>query len=269
MGWSPEEQDWVRSLTVSINRVIRNTASRTRVIFAPVDQEFDGHEICGPEGTWFVEPNVVWGSFNFNGMFHPDRVGHSLGYRKALESVIPTVRAKNTAFEGRLERGELLAEIDRLRGFIKTMDEQNPTVGELGLRRESASCSNGAIPAGSDVVLYGGGYSEESEIAISLRTDSLRHRVLTRVDDEGRFEIPVTLEEAVPLATIEVEGTGQNGQHRLLLAWLSIGPSEVEDTDDDGIPDVCDICPGMSDVLCRSRYRHGGERVEPASRTRR
>lgn len=76
LGFSRNEQQFVRSGATALNALIRNRAAANGVEFVQVDRLFAGHEPCGSEGEWMNGPSYSISTGKANDQsFHPNSCG--------------------------------------------------------------------------------------------------------------------------------------------------------------------------------------------------
>lgn len=85
LGFSTTEQNYLRQATSEANQLIAARVEASEVAtFVPVDEIFDGHEVCGHAGEWVNAPTLTR-QFKVNDQaFHPNEVGHEHGYAEAI-----------------------------------------------------------------------------------------------------------------------------------------------------------------------------------------
>jgi len=111
-GWSDAEQQFLRQAVIDANQVIATEVVKSGVAtFAPVDDLFAGHEICGNRGEWINAPTLatqktlgklvtdIKNAFTGTGpiaspvdpnsqSFHPNANGQRLGYAVAANRAL-------------------------------------------------------------------------------------------------------------------------------------------------------------------------------------
>lgn len=90
LRWSHAEQNYFRQATSEVNQLIAARVEASGVAtFVPVDGRFAGHEICGNSFEWINAPTpaVSWRPINSQS-FHPNELGHELGYAEAVNDVL-------------------------------------------------------------------------------------------------------------------------------------------------------------------------------------
>jgi hypothetical protein len=258
-AWSPAEQTWLNSLVPLLNAVIRQAAQNTGVRFISVAESFSGHEICGPDGAWFVPPPhllqecawSLWNKWFGNGVppefFHPTSTGHLRGYRRSLESDLAAVPAgSSSASLAPPPTPEELAIFGRR---VQAAEAELPTLDDLPVAVVAPACGEVAVP-GQTVSISGAGFAAGANITIYFKAPGPPQALKTlTADGAGQFGTTVTLPADTPprlLATLEAAGTGANAQPRTLIGFVTIGPGLAVDSDGDGISDACDSCPTVS-----------------------
>jgi N-acetylneuraminic acid mutarotase len=253
VGFSPANQVWLNSLVPMVNDAIQLAAQSAGFRFISVSNAFAGHEICGPNGSWFTPPpatdlaECVWSAID-QGVaehFHPSRIGHMQGYRKALAADIAAVPiGQGISSQLAPPTAERLAALNRR---VQAEAMQLPSLDDLSIAIVAPACGGITVP-GRTVSLSGDGFAANAAITIYL--DGPTPQVLTTLtaDGAGQFTTTATLPAGVSpqvLATLEAAGAGANSQPRVLFGFVMIGPSLAVDSDGDGIPDACDNCPNV------------------------
>lgn len=249
-SWTPAEQNWIRDLAPELNAMIRRSARRAGGEYARVDMEglFPGHEVCGPMGSWFVPPRLRR-TLNKSEFFHPDRDGHLRGYRRALESFLVAHGLGVAEARGRT-RTPTSAELQELAARVARLESAVPTVGDLGIEIISPPCQDEVAVPGQQLRLTGDGFSPGAAVQIYLEEDSSHLLATASADGIGDIDELVALPAALPatpLVRLEAAGTGANGHPRLVLAHVGVAEPLTVDSDTDGIPDACDLCPDVAD----------------------
>lgn len=244
-AWSAAEQTWMNSMSLLLNAVIKEATENAggRFIRVDLDGLYPGHEICGPLGSWFVPPPANMSTSAPPELFHPTPDGHLAGYRRALEADLIAASLGIPLARVGVPRANLLANAS---GVAPTT--AIPTLGTLRLRVVASPCGQVAT-AGQVLSISGDGFAPLAQVSIVLQTAATFALATLAADVSGAFSTTVGVPAGVdpnPLAQLQARGTGVNGQPRLLLAHIAIGPELAVDQDLDGVPDACDNCPAAA-----------------------
>ncbi len=109
---TPDDQTFFNSAAERLNRKLKEAAAAAGVNFVPVHANyFEGHEVCGPQTSylnglsfasnrgcaWQVRGRCLWQSEPAIGSFHPNALGHKLGYKAAIEDFVNNATQRTTA----------------------------------------------------------------------------------------------------------------------------------------------------------------------------
>lgn len=252
--WSPAEQTWLNSLVPLLNTAIEQAALDAHVNFVKVAETFAGHEICGPQGSWFVPPYsgnrllcvAKYWVRGARALFHPTVTGHVQGYRKALAANIAAVPVGSGL--SRLAPPPTAEELEDLKRRVQAADAELPTLDNLPIAIVAPACDGIAVP-GQMVSISGDGFAAGATITVYLNAPGPQVLRTLNADGTGRFATTVPLPADVapqPFAQLEAAGTGANAQPRVLMGFVVVGPSLAVDSEGDGTPDACDTCPTVS-----------------------
>ncbi len=255
-GWSSASQTWIRTLVPMLNIAIKQAADFAGVSFIDVAQTFSGHEICGPQGSWFVPPpsgaeeciNAKISDRFRQQLFHPTVTGHILGYRKALAADIASVPIGSGL--SRLTPLPTAAQLSALKRQVQATESALPTLDDLAVAPIASICGGvgGVAVPGQTISLSGDGFTAGSTVTIYLDAPGPQVLKTLSADGAGHFGTMVTLPAGVLpqfLVPLRAAGIGSNSQPRVLIGFLTIGPDLSVDSDGDGIPDACDNCPAV------------------------
>lgn len=250
--WSPQEQTWLNSLVPVLNHAIAMAAANLGARFISVEDAFSGHEICGPQGSWFVPPPTelclpylwsLWTSGVSPEYFHPTPTGHREGYRRALEADLQAVPVGSASA---LRPPGLSGQSSSARKRqAQAAWASSPTLGELHVKVIAPACGE-LVTGGQEVAVSGVGFAPGAAVSLILDAPDPQVLKLVSADTAGRFGTTVTVPIGVSptvMASLQAAGTGANLQPRALIAHFTIGPGLGVDQDGDGIPDACDNCP--------------------------
>lgn len=129
-----------------------------------------------------------------------------------------------------------------------------PSLGELNVESVSPSVCRGSlifIP-GQDVHIKGRGFSSNENISINLQTKSGSKINITSVssDSNGHLDAVVKIPEDCPpfIYLLQALGKNREGAGHLIFEMIYVVSDKQlkQDTDGDGIPDVCDNCPTVN-----------------------
>jgi N-acetylneuraminic acid mutarotase len=256
-GWSSASQTWIRTLVPMLNNAIKEAALNSGVDFIDVDPIFSGHEICGPQGSWFVPPpsgiddcsTALWSDQFIQQLFHPTVTGHMLGYRKALSDNIAAVPIGSGL--SRVTPLPTVEQLSALKSRVQTTESTLPTLDNLAIAPIASACGGvgGVAVPGQTISISGDGFAAGGTITIYLGAPGGQVLKTLSADDMGQFGTMVPLPPDAPpqfLVPLKAAGTGANAQPRVLIGFVTIGSALSVDSDGDGIPDTCDNCPMVS-----------------------
>ena len=106
------------------------------------------------------------------------------------------------------------------------------------------------LTPGGQVIASGEGFMANSEVQLVLLSDADYVLGTTAASADGEISIELILPPSLlpnPIVRVEARGQGPDGAQRLLYAFTGVAPGLVVDSDTDGIPDACDLCPDDSD----------------------
>ena len=243
------ERRFLRQVTTDLNRAIGGEAAAQGVHFVPVEDYFATHELCAPT-------RQDWLGFNA----HPNEEGQKQ-YANVLNSFIAGLIA-NEERSGKplLPNGlpanpspTLASTIVGEGGGGTTEEPPLPSLGELVVSTVQPSCdSRGAYVPGQIVRITGNGFAPGESVLVQLiASDGAYAQDLAMVpaDQGGTIDQLVQIPAGAPTggqALLEALGLRTDGGVLLLLELIRPAPSATDDSDGDGIPDICDNCPAVS-----------------------
>lgn len=135
---------------------------------------------------------------------------------------------------------------------LATRGPSLPSIGDLIVEPDQPPpCDTGTFVQGQDIVLSGAEFAENAEVLLRLVTNDANYDLGTvNASATGDLSTVVAIPaDAVgPLGTFKAQGPDPDGGILLLLETVQLAESFVLDGDGDGIPDVCDNCPGTFDA---------------------
>jgi hypothetical protein len=241
-AWEVEEQQWINELAVLLNGALKDISCASEVAFVPVSHKFEGHEICQPD-TWFVEPGY-WNLLSKE-IFHPNSKGQLFGYRTALEE-----RLQENDYPG-LSDCPSQEQVKTHSSLLVDEGVDLPTIDTLEVSFLDEVCPTGIISPGQSIEVVGNDYASGATVTLYLSVNGQASEIgATTADDSGKFilqfVVPIDSEQSY-LAVLDAVGEGENGAPRVSTNGLTIGFSSDMDSDEDGVPDNCDVCAGISD----------------------
>jgi hypothetical protein len=255
-------------LTEKLNLAIKCASFKEGVHFVPTAEKFAGRGACSFGEHWIhglrLDPQES---------FHPNARGQ-LAYAAAVREYIDqkTWPLHNGP---RLTPSELVAQYPECEHFVTktaTTDEPRPKLGELLVSTPATSqCAvqSGYAP-GQDIELGGSGFAPGASVDLRLTVAEADYqRVFDSVGAEssGRLGTSTTLPASAPtfgLAVLEAAGAGEHGAPLTLTAAFQMGDSLIDDSDGDGTPDLCDLCPADPDPQQRDSDGDGlGDACDP------
>jgi hypothetical protein len=262
-SFSYDDLLFLREIGVDLNDTIRAAANESGVHFVPgVPAKFAGHEICGIFDDWIFPPPypaTVWPLFTRNTrwlpeMFHPMEAGQA-AYADVLNNYLEQISSSGWApgffLNGLPRNPEPILPIQTL-----LMVSSAPTFGDLIVEPASPPLcnTNQTYIPGQTLHIMGNGFAADETITIRLRSsDGAFVSVLSNpvVDSTGQLNTTIIVPLATPApgnALLEAIGAGPDNEGHKLVQMVRIGASFSDDTDLDGIPDICDNCPQTSNV---------------------
>ncbi|HVR96076.1 MAG TPA: hypothetical protein VMW27_05645 [Thermoanaerobaculia bacterium] len=254
-SFSPDEQTFLNSMTTKLNDAIQQATLDAGVGFISVTGTFAGHEICSQSPLINAPPSGgvncsyltrIETRSHLSELFHPSRIGHRQGYRQALSHDIEAVPiGSGPSRTTPAPSCEELAALDRR---IQAAESALPTLDDLPFTLTTPACGEVAV-AGDLISIFGDGFAAGTTITVYLEAAAPQALGTFTADGSGQFSgvvtVPAGAASQLPTA-LEAAGLGANGQPRVLIGFLAIGPDLSVDTDVDGIPDTCDNCPAAS-----------------------
>jgi lysophospholipase L1-like esterase len=225
---SAEEQPFLREMNVRLNRAIAEAAAATGLHFVPVEQRFEGHEICGAQEPWIN--GLV--PLNPKASFHPT----ARGQREYAEAASAYLESKRTGWA---------------LGYLRSGLPRNPNPGaaaaatavplpefarsEVVLANAPADCGSPGqrvVPGGSATLRsLGFAANEAVRLQLSLATGQTFALGTALADAAGGVVATVTIPAAVPVGTqgvLEASGAGASGRGRIAAALVSVVVSTAE-----------------------------------------
>jgi hypothetical protein len=247
--FSYSEQKFLNDMADNLNYAIWEATTAADVNFVPVKSIFSangGHEVCSSE-PWIKGFNLS----NLMESFHPNASGQQ-AYADALQAAIgDSLTGVATKFLATTSAQQVKA--SKTKSTARTVaatTEPLPSWGDLSVEPvETQICSKaGVYLMGQNVRIKGKGFASISPIdlyyAPSPETD-MSFIISATSDSEGILDVTVRIPITIStkgLAFFTASGTGVNGAARSLIEMFRLTASLETDTDDDGIPDVCDNC---------------------------
>lgn len=249
--FEPDNIVFLNSIAERLNNIIKDAALSIGATFVDVDKFFAGR-FCCPDN----EIRAINGFFvgkRFKDSFHPNAWGH-----------LQFARITNNQLKKIMKKGELPTQNQAAETTPEKISEAEPpepppldSIGELEVSVvDDGSCnidSSGNYANGQKIRISGGGYAPNGTVTVKLYLrieggdQSTEYQVtVLQANNEGLINDELTLStliDAKGLARIEAYGNGTGGAQRILTALLSVWPSAISDGDNDGIPDICDLCP--------------------------
>lgn len=250
-GWDPAEQRWMNRMTAVLNEEIREVVddiAEWDVQFVPVTEHFRGHALC-ENGSWFRGPSVPV-SLDPQ-QFHPNTMGHRLGYRKALEAAVEQFR-NGSATDASGFRSAATPPEESASG--KT-EEPSFMIVPLQLSHfHQPACAAEPFTRLKSMDVRGSGFPPSSPVTVEIYAQSPEPHLFWTGESNSKGElrfgrqIPSSVPDAVP-ALIKATGQDVSGNRAVGIAafnlWGDLG--QIFDADQDGIEDLCDVCPETSD----------------------
>jgi len=247
--WS--EKQWMRQLGDRLNEVISDAAKAAGIRYLDTREYFKGHEVCANNKPSRGNYIIGYDKFKKNHpelrqeLFHPNRRGQ-VAYATAVSEFLEDID-----FPNKLNKKSQPLEISEV---------QQEGVGPVIPPPESGLLSAEALVAGCGVVkvsfapaqavdIFGSGYAADTDVELWLKPDNQEPQLLEilQSDDQGLVHTSIVLPVDMPtdglgLAFLKATGENANGALRSLYNEFQIVTSADTDTDEDLIPDICDIC---------------------------
>jgi len=254
--FSMAEQQFIRDMTDLANQVIQQIAAEVGVHVASASG-FEGHELCGPEDDWMYGISIPllhgWGHKFHRRTLHPNQDGHDAA-AQAVNEHLATLRGSGWPLHD-----NLLPENPPPMGTLAAATTSSvilPVVDALAVEIPGASCAGGDLVASAGQVhLRGSGFAAGADVEISLKSATFEGVVgSVQADGAGELDATLTLPSIstvpeMPAALFEARGQGANGAGLLLMSdVVALVDSTSTDSDADGLPDVCDNCPGVANA---------------------
>ena len=255
---SESEQAFLRQTAVSLNSEIAAAAARAGVHFVGVANRFAGHEVCS-KAPWIFglrTEGAPWDkTFVKPESFHPTREGQA-AYAIALNAYVADKVHNGWQFcfqSNGLPRNPPPVGAP---SPPAPAEPALPTLGPLDVAPATpppCPTANAFVP-GQAIRVRGDGFAPNESVTIRLRSAASHAETplaMPAVDATGRLDAVATipLDAARPdVALVEALGAGPEGAGRLLDALVAVGESLTTDGDGDGVPDVCDLCPFVSNA---------------------
>jgi cysteine-rich repeat protein len=253
VGISVNEQYQLNDLADRLNVVLEEAAQEAGAHFVPVS--FEGHALCstgerylfGDRADQVVRPDEDWKSARF----HPTRQGQEKAWADLRAYIEMTVRTR--------------PDLTDARGFLR-----NPTIQEsaaqpqqaLGpidtyveaemesLEPEGCTPSNVFLP-GQQLSATAVGFAANTSVLVSVADGvdvTLVDAVIADANGVAHAVIAVpSVADPPSEAGVILQGANSSGGAHEALSLFEVGVAYGVDTDQDGVDDVCDVCPTMSD----------------------
>ena len=266
--FSQDERKFLTQVRIGLNKAVECAAARAGVHFVDVmgtgGWGFQGHELCGPDADWI---NPVFFGRKVESL-HPNRLGH-FAYAKLINNYIKNTCEQNPerCHSGIPANPEPVPEADvpdackwknplkkeqLVFSAVALMEEVPlPSTGDLIVEPAvPLSCDHreSYVPS-QDLRITGRGFEPFTAVALELKANGGNHVSALGVfqaDGEGKLDVTASIPPEAPTtdwALIEAFGQGPVGEGRVLMTMIALAPSLSADSDNDGIPDVCDNCP--------------------------
>lgn len=246
------EMTWMNGLADDLADVIKCAAQDVGVHYVSVD--FGNHALCdGQESTWWLHYIVDGDDGPSQESFHPNPLGQ-VAYANALKGALPgggSVIPQNPtpvpcSSEGVVERQN---------------GSGPPESGDLHLEASVATCGTiyDVFVPDQAITVLGGGFAPASQVllrVVAQGEDYSSPLPAVGTDGNGSLSSMVVLPSDLPVeggAYMKATGVTGSGATRTLYRNFGVSPSANDDTDLDGVPDLCDNCsdvdnPGQGDA---------------------
>ncbi len=228
-----------------VHFVHRGTGSASQAPCGDVADHFEGHDACAGRNAWMNGAKLSYP----NSSYHPN----AQGQKESAKLINLYLAGKTPANwpEGFFQSGLPMNPSPlSLRTATLGTETATPSIGTLTVNAVGVRpCDTRVLVPGDVVRLRGGDYGPGTSVFLSIESlngDFTSNFASSLADAAGELDATVTIPDDIPApgaSNIRAVGVGENGQPQLLLEMVGIAPSSVDDSDSDGVPDICDNCP--------------------------
>jgi len=255
-GFDANEMEWLNDFAIDFQSIIQCAALDQGVVYVPIS--FGNNALCKSDqdqpawlhGVHYWSKIFDWPHYKES--MHPNPLGQAAIARKVR------ARLPNGGTAGELPDNPAPVSCSYVPGFWNTKSKLHTTTvthnGTLYMEVDVPGCGlleNTFIP-GQQVLLTGEGFAPFATVNLGLKAAFgvfVRDLGTLIADSNGvlsdLFTLPADAPNEGP-ALINATGPLANGEILLLQRFFSFVPSISDDADDDGLPDLCDNCPEIS-----------------------
>jgi hypothetical protein len=257
---SASERVFLREVGSKLNDLIRCSAQKAGVVSVTDDLEswFQGHEMCAAvdkKDDWIkpidIRTPLDWFFPRVNEYAHPNRLGQT-GYATAIgralrpqiqQGVLPSMPPPNPA----LNCSVPIVGDTRVSGA-----GNNVRLGDLSVVPNALGCGATVFSPGSSVGLRATGMAPSTVVEVSITPFDGPAIPMPSINTDVNGEViaQVMLPSSLPLgpSMLRIRGNSAIAGETLGLSSIILIQSNPSlDADSDGVADVCDLCPNVSD----------------------
>lgn len=265
LGISPSEQTFLRGIGNQLNEVLRDVAREVGVHFiSTIPSRFNNNLLCMPN-SW-IHGFTAGNYREIRTSFHPTRRGqreYALAINSHLRSTSPVTQPTRTGLPRNPSPPPQTLSVEQDVAAVAAAPPAIPTLGTLGVAALSSPCPRAlAMEPGQMVTLTGTGFAPNESLTVRFEQDvDTPITGVTSQANGGLFaqvQIPTGAAVASP-AIITVQGTAAGSTAPLLLVSdvLLVVPSITEDSDVDGVAEICDNCEFVANPQQEDADRDG------------
>jgi hypothetical protein len=244
------EQTFLRIWGNDLQRVLAEAASGAGVHFVwDVSQRFTGHELCGDLDDWIIGIGAQCKFFSNSECAHPTPAGQQ-AIQRAIRDYVGSWPF------GRLPNGLPINPVPSgtpsISSAFQSIQSTEPTTfGDLGVASAGSSpcVTEPVFLPGQSVRVSGTGYGAGASVAVRFVADGPTILLgTTTADGSGEVDVEVAIPAsavAPSIAVLSAAGEGAVASKHYLSRGIAIASDFIQDSDSDGVPDLCDNCPSI------------------------